>query len=282
MILKYKAFNKMKKILFVACLIIAAQLFDGCSRVPITGRKQMNLLPESEMMSLALTSYNDFLSKSKVDAGTADAAMVQRVGQRIATAVSAYLAKNKNTQRIEGYKWEFNMVDNKEMNAWCMPGGKVVVYSGLLPVTQNENALAVVLGHEISHAIARHGNERMSEQLALQLGGTALGVALANQGQQTVNIFNQLYGVGSTVAIALPHSRLQESEADEMGLMFMALAGYNPHEAIPFWQRMKQMTGAKPPVYLSDHPSDESRIANMQKLIPKAEAMVRRYGVLAK
>ena len=267
MILKYKAFNKMKKILFVACLIIAAQLFDGCSRVPITGRKQMNLLPESEMMSLALTSYNDFLSKSKVDAGTADAAMVQRVGQRIATAVSAYLAKNKNTQRIEGYKWEFNMVDNKEMNAWCMPGGKVVVYSGLLPVTQNENALAVVLGHEISHAIARHGNERMSEQLALQLGGTALGVALANQGQQTVNIFNQLYGVGSTVAI---------------GLMFMALAGYNPHEAIPFWQRMKQMTGAKPPVYLSDHPSDESRIANMQKLIPKAEAMVRRYGVLAK
>ena len=271
----------MKRIVIVGLIIGSLQLFEACTRVPITGRKQMNLLPESEMMSLALTSYSTFLKQSKVDTGTPDAAMVQRVGLRISKAVSAYLGKTKNSQRIAGYKWEFNLVNNKEMNAWCMPGGKVVVYSGLLPVTQNENALAVVLGHEISHAIARHGNERMSEQLALQLGATALDVALANQGTQTVNIFNQLYGVGSTVAVALPHSRLQESEADEMGLMFMALAGYNPNEAIPFWQRMKSMTGAKPPVYLSDHPSDESRIANMKKLIPKAEAMVKTYGVLA-
>jgi predicted Zn-dependent protease len=234
------------------------------------------------MMSLALTNYHTFLSQSKVDAGTPDAAMVQRVGQRISTAVGAYLAKTKNSKRIAGYKWEFNLVDNKEINAWCMPGGKVVVYSGLLPVTQNETALAVVLGHEISHAIARHGNERMSEQLALQMGGVALDVALANQGSQTVNTFNQLYGIGTAVGVALPHSRLQESEADEMGLMFMALAGYDPNEAVPFWQRMKSMTGTKPPFYLSDHPSDETRIANMKRLIPKAQAMVRVYGVLAK
>ena len=265
----------------VAIFTIGLCAMLGCTSVPITGRKQMNLLPESQMMSLALTSYHQFLSTSKVDGGTPDAAMVQRVGQRISTAVARYLAKTKNSARISGYKWEFNLVENKEMNAWCMPGGKVVVYSGLLPVTQNETALAVVLGHEISHAIARHGNERMSEQMALLLGGVALDVALANQNTQTVNTFNQLYGVGTAVGVALPHSRLQESEADEMGLMFMALAGYDPHEAIPFWQRMKTMTGAKPPVYLSDHPSDESRIANMRKLIPKAEAMVRTYGVLA-
>jgi predicted Zn-dependent protease len=271
-----------KRISIIFTTIFIAQFFYGCTQVPITGRKQMNLLPESQMMSLALTSYSDFLKQNKVVSGSADAQMVQRVGQRIANAVTKYLAKKKNTQRIAGYKWEFNLVDNKEMNAWCMPGGKVVVYSGLLPVTQNENALAVVLGHEIAHAIARHGNERMSEQLALQLGGVGLQVAMSSQPQQTQNLFNQAYGIGSAVGVALPHSRKQETEADEMGLIFMALAGYNPHEATPFWQRMKSMTGNnKPPALLSTHPSDETRINNMKIFVPKAEAYVRTYGVLA-
>ncbi|MFM2225959.1 MAG: hypothetical protein RJA07_2161 [Bacteroidota bacterium] len=272
---------KKSSIFFVA--ILAAQLFYSCTQVPITGRKQMNLLPESQMMSLALTSYSDFLKQNKVVTGTPDAQMVQRVGQRISQAVSVYLSKTKNSQRIAGYKWEFNLVDNKEMNAWCMPGGKVVVYTGLLPVTQNEDALAVVLGHEISHAIARHGNERMSEQLALQLGGVGLQVAMSNKPQATQNIFNQAYGIGSAVGIALPHSRSQETEADEMGLIFMALAGYNPSAASPFWQRMKSMTGnSKPPALLSTHPSDETRINNMKVFVPKAQAYVNKYGVLAK
>jgi predicted Zn-dependent protease len=270
----------MKKALLLISIPIFFDLFLGCTRVPITGRRQVNLIPESQMMSLSLTSYQQFLSTSKVDGSSPDAQMVQRVGKRISKAVTTYLAKTNNSKRVANYKWEFNLVENKEMNAWCMPGGKVVVYSGLLSVTKNENALAVVLGHEISHAIARHGNERMSEQLALQFGGMALDAALATQGSQAVNIFNQLYGVGTSVGVALPHSRLQESEADNMGLMFMALAGYNPDEAQPFWKRMKSMTGTKPPVYLSDHPSDEARIAAMQKLIPKAKAIVAKYGVL--
>jgi predicted Zn-dependent protease len=272
-----------RKIVIVAAFLVVANLLGACTKVPITGRKQMNLLPESQMMSLALTSYSDFLKQSKVVTGSADAQMVQRVGQRISQAVTAYLSKKKNTQRIAGYKWEFNLVDNKEMNAWCMPGGKVVVYSGLLPVTQNENALAVVLGHEIAHAIARHGNERMSEQLALQLGGVGLQIATANKPQQTQSIFNQAYGLGSAIGVALPHSRMQETEADEMGLIFMALAGYDPKEASPFWQRMKSMTGTnKPPALLSTHPSDEARINNMKVFVPKAEAYVRAYGILAK
>ena len=271
-----------KKVFFIFSLALSLQLFS-CTQVPITGRKQMNLLPESQMMSLALTSYSDFLKQNKVITGTPDAQMVQRVGQKISQAVSIYLSKTKNSQRIAGYKWEFNLVDNKEMNAWCMPGGKVVVYSGLLPVTQNEDALAVVLGHEVAHAIARHGNERMSEQLALQLGGIGLQVAMSNQPQQTQNIFNQAYGVGSAVGVALPHSRKQETEADEMGLIFMALAGYKPSEATPFWQRMKTMTGNnKPPAFLSSHPSDETRVNNMKVFVPKAQAYVNKYGVLAK
>ncbi|MEY2829878.1 MAG: hypothetical protein RIQ33_1736 [Bacteroidota bacterium] len=272
-----------KKLTAFLTYLVVLNLLVGCTKVPITGRKQMNLLPESQMMSLALTSYSDFLKQSKVVTGTADAQMVQRVGQRISHAVTVYLSKKKNTQRIAGYKWEFNLVDNKEMNAWCMPGGKVVVYSGLLPVTQDEDALAVVLGHEIAHAIARHGNERMSEQLALQLGGVGLQVATANKPQQTQSIFNQAYGLGSAIGIALPHSRMQETEADEMGLIFMALAGYNPKVASSFWQRMKAMTGNnKPPALLSTHPSDEARINNMKVFVPKAEAYVRTYGILAK
>ncbi len=249
----------------------------NCTKVPITGRRQMNLLPESQMMGLALTSYRDFLSKNKT-LNNANADMVKRVGNNVANAVQRYLAKKNNLKRIAGYKWEFNLVENKEMNAWCMPGGKVVVYSGLLPVTQNEDALAVVMGHEIAHAIARHGNERMSQALALQLGGIGLGVALSTKPQQTQDIFNGLYGTGATVGVLLPHSRMQESEADEMGLMFMAMAGYDPAAAVPLWQRMKQMGGPKPPAFLSTHPDDATRIARLQKLVPKAQAYARLYG----
>ncbi len=216
--------------------------------------------------------YASFLSENRPVAAnnSRDAEMVQRVGVRIANAVGVYLQSVGQQQLTEGYQWEFNLVNDNQANAWCMPGGKVVVYSGLLPLTQNEAGLSIVMGHEIAHAIARHGNERMSQQMAIQLGGVALSTAISTKPAMTQNIFLTAFGVGSQLG-SLKYARTQESEADRMGLIFAALAGYNPQEAIPFWQRMAaQGDGQKPPELLSTHPSDETRIANIQRLMPEA------------
>jgi predicted Zn-dependent protease len=245
--------------------------FSACSKVPLTGRRQVNLLPESELNAMSLTSYREFLGKNPAESESdPNTQMVKRVGVNIQHAVERFLRDNKLSSRIEGYKWEFNLVNNKEVNAWCMPGGKVVVYSGLLAVTQNETALAVVMGHEIAHAIARHGNERMSQGLAVQAGGQALSVLLAQKAPLTQSIFLQSYGLGSQLGV-LKYSRTHESEADKMGVVFMAMAGYDPQESIPFWQRMaKAGGGSKPPEILSTHPSDETRIADLKKFMPEA------------
>jgi predicted Zn-dependent protease len=192
------------------------------------------------------------------------------VGEKLAASATEYLRKAGYADRVAGYKWEFNLVEDKMVNAWCMPGGKVVVYTGILPVTKTEAGLAVVMGHEISHAIAHHGNERMSQQMAAAMGGMALDVALMNQPQETRNLFLGAYGIGSTVAVILPFSRKHESEADKMGLVFMAMAGYDPNEAVGFWKRMAAVGGEKPPEFLSTHPSDEKRIADLQKFMPEA------------
>ena len=252
--------------------VIASAIFiTSCSKVPITNRSQMNLLPESEMIAMGLTSYHEFLQKNPpVSSSSADEQMVKNVGARIQSGVSNYLAQNKMSDRIRGYNWEFNLVNSNEVNAWCMPGGKVVVYSGLLPVTQNETSLAIVMGHEIAHAVARHGNERMSQQMVAQLGGMALDVALSQKSEQTRAIFNTAYGAGTTVGVLLPFSRLQESEADKLGLIFAAMAGYDPREAPKFWQRMAQQGGSKPPELLSTHPSDQKRIKDLQDFMPQA------------
>lgn len=244
----------------------------ACTRVPITGRNQLNLVPESTMDQMAVQEYKSFLSENKVVSASSsrDAEMVQRVGSRIASAVTRYMTDNGYGDRIKDYKWEFNLVENKEANAWCMPGGKVVVYTGILPLTQNETSLAVVLGHEISHAIAQHGAERMSEGLIQQAGGEALSLFMQQKPQVTQALFQQAYGVSTTVFGTLPHSRKQESEADHLGLIFMAMAGYDPRQAIPFWERMSKSGGSAPPVFLSDHPSDAQRIADIQKLLPEA------------
>lgn len=245
-------------------------IVSSCSRVPITGRRQVNLLPESTMVATGLTEYHDFLSKNPVEPESdPNTQMVKRVGANIQHAVERFMRDNNLSSRIAGYKWEFNLVNDKTVNAWCMPGGKVVVYSGLLPVTQNETALAVVLGHEIAHAIARHGNERMSQGLAVQAGGTALSTVLAQKSPAVRNIFLESYGVGTGLGI-LKYSRTHESEADKMGLVFMAMAGYDPQEAIPFWQRMAKVGGSKPIELLSTHPSDETRIADLKEFMPKA------------
>ena len=245
-------------------------LLTTCSTVPITGRKQINMLPESTLIGMSLTNYNTFLSENRVVSNTqANAKMVKRVGDKIARAVEKYMKENGMSKRIKNYQWEFNLVDDNTINAWCMPGGKVVVYTGLLPVTGNETGLAVVMGHEIAHAIARHGNERMSQQLIVQLGGVGLSAALSQKPEQTQNIFLLSYGATSTLGI-LGYSRKHESEADKMGLVFMAMAGYNPREAVTFWTRMAQAGGAKVPEIVSTHPSDKRRIRDIETFLPEA------------
>jgi predicted Zn-dependent protease len=242
----------------------------SCTKVPITGRRQMKLLPETKLISLANTEYNKFLAANTVLGGTdTSVILVKKVGNKIAAEIQKYLVAQKQAKRLNGYKWEFNVVKSNTVNAWCMPGGKVVVYTGLLPVTQNESGLAVVMGHEIAHAIAQHGNERMSQQLAIQMGGTALAVAMETQPSQTANIFNQVYGVGSSLG-ALAYSRKHESEADKLGLCFMAMAGYDPNSAVAFWERMSKTGGASPPQFLSTHPSDATRIKEIKEYMPKA------------
>lgn len=259
----------LKKSFLIVVTLTALVL--SCSRVPISNRRQMNLLPESEMIGMALTSYNDFLKQNPPAASSEpNAQLVKSVGYKIQAGVTSYLAQNKMSDRITGYKWEFNLVNDKAVNAWCMPGGKVVVYSGLLDVTQNETSLAIVMGHEIAHAVARHGNERMSQMLVQQLGGVALNVAIANKPEQTKAIYNAAYGAGTTVGAILPFSRLQETEADKLGLIFAAMAGYDPREAPKFWQRMAAQGGSKPPEFLSTHPSDAARIKNLNAFMGEA------------
>ena len=252
--------------------LTASVLFISCSKVPISNRKQMNLLPESEMVSMGLTSYKEFLAKNPAAPSTdPNFRLVKNVGVKIQSAVTTYLAQNKMSNRVSGYQWEFNLVEDKAVNAWCMPGGKVVVYSGLLPITQNETSLAIVMGHEIAHAVARHGNERMSQMLLQQLGGVALNVAIANKPEQTKLIYNTAYGVGTTIGVMLPYSRLHETEADKLGLIFAAMAGYDPREAPNFWQRMAASSGGgKPPEILSTHPSDQTRIKNLNAFMGQA------------
>lgn len=254
----------------LSIIVISSLILIACSKVPVTGRKQVNLLPESTLRSMSLTQYKTFLSQNKMLAtNDTKTSMVQTVGSRIQSAVTTYMKSENQSKRIEGYKWEFNVVDDNVANAWAMPGGKVVVYTGLLPITQDATGLAVVMGHEIAHAIARHGNERMSQQMVAAVGGIGLAVALSDKPRETQNLFLAAYGVGSTLGI-LKYSRLHESEADKMGLIFMAMAGYNPDKAVDFWQRMKQTGGANVPEFLSTHPSHDTRIKEINNFLPEA------------
>lgn len=245
--------------------LAASLVITGCSKNAITGRNQLKLIPESQLQEMALTEYKSFLSENKVvsNSGNKDAEMVKRVGSRIAAAITNFYTQEGKGDVLKGYNWEFNLVDSKEVNAWCMPGGKVVVYTGLLPITQNEAALAVVLGHEITHAVAGHGNERMSQGMLAQ-GIQVAGDVLTSNNAKVNSIFNAVYAPGAQIGVLLPNSRKQEYEADHYGLIFCAMAGYNPREAIPFWQRMAQAGGQKPPEFLATHPSDENRIAKLQ------------------
>ncbi|NVO18285.1 MAG: M48 family metallopeptidase [Bacteroidetes bacterium] len=259
--------NTRFRIITILSIIIS---IIACQKVPITGRKQLKLIPRSTMTQMGNESYASFLKENPpVNPPTMQSEEVTSVGQRISAAVEKYMNDNGFSDRIQGYKWDFNVVQSSEVNAWCMPGGKVVVYTGILPLTKDDAGLAVVLGHEIAHAIADHGNERMSQQLALQLGGMSLAVAMQQKPQQTQNIFLSAYGVGSQLG-ELAFSRQHELEADKLGLIFMAMAGYDPNRAISFWKEMSAQGGNKPPEILSTHPSDARRIAQIQSFLPDA------------
>src|SRR5678815_5538464 len=245
----------------------------ACSKNSVTGRSQLKLLPESQLQEMAVQQYQQFLSTNKVVSSSAnrDAEMVARVGQRISRAAESLLASKGLSEELKGYNWEYHLVDNKEANAWCMPGGKIVVYTGLLPYTQNEAALAVVIGHEVTHAIFQHGNERMSQQLGAEVAGAGLQVALSSKPAETQNAFLTAFGLGTQVGVLLPFSRKHEYEADHYGLIWAAMAGYNPREAIPMWQRMENAAaGQKPPEFLSTHPSEGRRIDQLEKFMPEA------------
>jgi predicted Zn-dependent protease len=259
------------RVLLLSLFIIFSFLM-ACAEVPITHRHSLQLVPESELATLSLQEYDKVLKDSKLSTDRQQVEMVRRVGSKIAGAAEVFLIEAGLKSQIKNLNWEFNLIeDNKTVNAWVMPGGKAAVYTGILKYTRDETGLAVVLGHEVGHAIAGHGNERMSQGLLAQMGGAALSVALSQNSPATQNLFMQAYGAGATVGLLLPYSRLQESEADRIGLTLMARAGYDPREAVPFWERMSKQEGSsRPPELLATHPAPESRIADIKKYIPEA------------
>jgi predicted Zn-dependent protease len=244
----------------------------SCAEVPITHRQGLHLVPDSQLMTLSLQEYDQVLHKSRLSTDAEAVAMVRRVGNRIAQTAEQFLREAGQGGTIQNYHWEFNLIqDDKTVNAWVMPGGKAAVYTGILKYTQDETGLAVVLGHEVGHAIAGHGNERMSQGLLAQLGGMALSVALSTQYPQAQGLFMAAYGAGATYGVLLPFSRLEESEADHIGLVLMARAGYDPRQAIPFWERMSKQNGSKqPPEFLSTHPATQTRMQDISRELPEA------------
>lgn len=257
---------------FATLLLCLFVMLAGCTQeAPITGRRQLALIPSGQLNNMSAAQYNGFLNENKTVTGTAQAAMVKRCGQRVQSAVERYMAQENMSDRLDGYDWRFELVENEQVNAWAMPGGRVVVYTGMLDVAKTETELAVVMGHEIAHAVAEHGRERMSQQLLVSLGGLALSQAVKDQPAKTKALFMGAYGAGSTVGVLLPYSRLQENESDELGLYFMAMAGYDPHAAPKFWNAMREKKGGSgPPEFLSTHPADSTRIKNLNALVPKA------------
>ena len=268
----------MKKSLFIIAAAVA-MLLSSCGSVPITGRKQLMLVSDSEVLSSSLASYKSFMSTAKISGNTTQSAQVTRVGKKIAAATEAYLRANGMQNEIANFAWEFNLVKNNELNAFCMPGGKIVVYEGMTNFVKSDDELAVILGHEVAHAVAKHSNERMSQQLAAQYGGQILGSILQGTSAQTQNIAAQVYGLGANYAVMLPFSRKHETEADEMGLVLMTIAGYNPDVAVNLWTRMGQTSTSTTPEFMSTHPSDASRAANIKSKLAGIKQKYANYKV---
>jgi len=255
----------------LAILLFTAILLAGCATVPLTGRRQLSLVSDSEMVALGAQSYEQFLKESNLSEDARETKMVRDVGNRISLSAEDFMREHGMEKDLEHYRWEYSLIEaDTVVNAFCMPGGKIGVYSGILPLAQSENGLAVVMGHEVAHAIAKHGNERMSQLLLAQLGGIALSKAVEEQPEKTRQLALAAYGIGAQVGVLLPYSRQHESEADRIGLILMARAGYDPREAVPFWQRMNQQGGARPPEFLSTHPAPERRIKDIRNHLAEA------------
>ncbi len=252
-------------------LLLLLIYMTRCSTVPVTGRKQLDFIPNSQLLTLSFDSYKQVMKDNKLSSNQQQSAMVKNVGLKIKDAVERYMKKNNLQAELKSFSWEFNLLESENVNAFCMPGGKVAFYSGIIPICQDETGVAVVMGHEVAHAIANHGGERMSQGLIQQFGGVAISVALQDKPKETQQLAMAAYGAGSTVFGILPYSRLHESEADKMGLVFMAMAGFNPQEAPVFWVRMSSMSkGKNPPEFLSTHPSNETRIQDLKNYMPEA------------
>ena len=265
----------MKKLVLIIFVFIGV---SACKVNPFTGQKTLNFYPNSQVFPSAFAQYDQFLTENKVVTGTADAQMITRVGQRISSAAERWLTANGHPGYLKDYAWEYNLVNDETVNAWCMPGGKIVFYTGILPITQTETGVAVVMGHEVAHALADHGAQRMSAGTLQQLGAVAGNVAIKNE--QTLGIFNQAYGVGTQYLGMLPFSRSHETEADRIGLQIMAIAGYDPYEAAELWKRMKANSGGEsPPEFMSTHPSNDTRINNLTAWAPDAAAEAAKFGV---
>jgi predicted Zn-dependent protease len=266
----------MKKNILLA--LMALMVMIACKQNVFTGRKSLNLIPASELNQMSFAEYKSFLSQNKPATSGSNVDLVRRLGNYLRLAVEVYYKSKGLQNELKNFAWEFNVVDDPNtINAFCMPGGKVVVYTGIINLAQNEDALAVVMGHEIAHALANHGNERMSQGLVAQLGMTSLQVALSQKPSQTNNLLLAAAGAGAQIGILLPFSRKHESEADEIGLYLMSMAGYDPNAAAPFWNRMNQSAGARPPEFLSTHPDPAKRSQKLKQLVPRARAYAMKY-----
>ncbi|MFO7718883.1 MAG: M48 family metallopeptidase [Gillisia sp.] len=260
--------------------VFAVLVMAGCKTNPFTGAKNLNFVSNEQLFPMAFQQYDQFLTENKVVTGTSEAQMIKNVGQKIVTASERYLNANGYQGYLNGYAWEFNLVEDPAVNAWAMPGGKIVFYTGILPIAEDETGIATIMAHEVAHALADHGAQRMSAGQLQQLVGVAGSVALSGKSEQTQQIFAQAYGIGSQVGVMLPFSRSHETEADRIGLTLMAIAGYDPIEAADLWRRMAAQAGGQaPPEFLSTHPASSTRITNLTKWAPEAKAEAKKYGV---
>ena len=261
----------MNALRFIALPVLTAGLFSGCATVPYTGRTQLALMPDREVREMSRSSYREVLDSSKVLTSTPEAEMVERVGRRIAVAAEEFLRDEGMAARAGDFEWEFTLIDDDDtVNAWAMPGGKIAFYTGILPLTRDEDGLAVVMGHEVAHALANHGRERLSQLLLFQLGYTGLDLALRKEPDTTRDLWLMAFGLGAQVGLLLPYSRTQEYEADRIGLILTARAGYDPRAAVPFWERMMEMGDLGFLEFISTHPSSRKRIREIREMMPEA------------
>ena len=254
----------------IACLLLGVWIFQACKTVPLTGRRKLSLMPESQVRTMSFQQYAHVLEEANMSGDRDKVQLVKKVGKRIQSAVENYMSSTGHAEVLEGFEWEFNLIESDQVNAWCMPGGKVAFYTGILPICRDEKGIAVVMGHEVAHAIAGHGAERMSQQVLAQMGQQVITAATVEESDELRSIYLTAFGAAAQLGVLLPFSRKHESEADQMGLIFMALAGYDPREAPEFWRRMAAQGGAKPPEFVSTHPSDERRIRDLEAQMASA------------